>query len=96
MFFIDTQLVYAEELQYVLGRAQLTDYTQTLFVCLFIYNNYIYSYNFFSSKNTFLKLLISLECKYNKLQFGIKINCIEASTQKLCISTLCHVYNKNY
>ena len=33
------------------------------------------------------KLFISLECKYNMLQFGIRISSIETSKQKLHIST---------
>ena len=33
-----------------------------------------------------MKLFISLECKYNKLQFGIRISSIEVSKQKRHIS----------
>ena len=38
-------------------------------------------------KNNLLILFISLECKYNKVQFGISISSIEASKQKLHITT---------
>ena len=34
-----------------------------------------------------IRNFISLECKCNKLQFGIRICSIEVSKQKLCIST---------
>ena len=37
---------------------------------------------FFSFKNTLLKQFISLECKYNKLQFGVRVSSIEVSKQK--------------
>ena len=43
-----------------------------------------------------LKLFISLEWKYNELQFGLRISSIEVSKQKLCIATLLYVYNKTY
>ena len=59
------------------------------------YNNYIYSCNFFPGKKLF-KLFISLECKYNRLQFGIRIYSIEGSQQKLCIFTAPNVYNKSH
>ena len=59
------------------------------------YNDYIYAYNFFSKKKLF-KLFISLEFKYNKLQFGLGISSIEVSKQKLCISTSLYVYNQTY
>ena len=67
------------------GRGPLTDYT--LFICGFYYN-YFYGYNFFFifQEDTF-KLFISLECKYNKLQFGVRFSSIEVSKQKLRIST---------
>ena len=42
------------------------------------------------------KIFISLECKYNKLQFGIRISFIEVRKQKLCISMSLYVYNKIY
>ena len=42
------------------------------------------------------KLFISLECKCNKLQFGIRTSSIDASKQKLRISTAIYVYNKTY
>ena len=48
----------------------------------FLYNVYIFSYNFFC-KNKLFKLFMSLECKYNKLEFGIRISYIEVSRQKL-------------
>ena len=38
---------------------------------------------FFSFKKTLLKLFISLGCKYNTLQFGIRISTIEASKHSL-------------
>ena len=38
--------------------------------------------------STFLKLLLSLECKYNELQFGIRIGSIEVGKQKLHISIM--------
>ena len=60
----------------------------------FYYNNYIYSYNF-SPKKKF-NLFISLEWKYNKLQFGIRISSIEARKQKIHISTALYVNNKTY
>ena len=43
----------------------LTNYTVTLWVFITIY-----CYNFFF-KNKLFKLLMSLGCKYNKLEFGI-------------------------
>ena len=46
---------------------------------MFFNNNYI----FIAIKNALLKLFISLECKYNKLHFGIRISSIEVSQQKL-------------
>ena len=49
---------------------------------------------FFNSK--LLKPLISIECKYNKLQFGLRITFIEVSKQKLRITTSLYVYNKTY
>ena len=55
--------------------------------------NYIYSYNLFF-QSTALKLSMLLECKYNKLQFGVRISSIEISKQEICISTSFHVYNK--
>ena len=51
---------------------------------------YIYCCNFFFVRIKLLKLFMSLECKYNKLQFGIRISSIEVSKQKLHISTSCH------
>ena len=53
-----------------------------------------YYFSFF--KNTLFKLFISLECKYNKLQFGVVISSTEVSTQKPHTATSCHVYNKTY
>ena len=52
------------------------------------------TFPFFFFKKTLLKLSLSLESKYNKLQFGKGISSIEASKQKLRIFTSCHVYNK--
>ena len=49
------------------------------------YNNYIYSY-YFVFKNKLFKPFISLECKCNKLQLGIKISSVEVSKQKLRIA----------
>ena len=73
-------------------------YAPSLFVDF--YNNYIFSYNFFLNffflQNTLVKPSIPLECKYDKLQFCIRISSSEASKQKLYISTLYHVYNKTY
>ena len=37
----------------------------------------------FFFKNTLFKLFILLECKYDKLQFGVRISSIEVSKQKL-------------
>ena len=37
--------------------------------------------------NTLLKLFLSLECKYNKLQLGVRISSIEVGKQKLRMST---------
>ena len=47
-------------------------------------------------KNKLFKLFISLECKYNKLQFGIRISSIEVSKQNLHISLALYVYNTTY
>ena len=69
-------------------------YTDFICVCCF-FNNCIKSYNFFF-KHKLLKLFISLESKYNKLQSGNRISFIEFSKQKLHISASCHVYNKMY
>ena len=52
------------------------------------YNIYIYIYIFKT------KLLISLECQYNELQFGIGISSIQVSKRKLHIFTVLYVYNK--
>ena len=54
-------------------------------MCVFI--TIIFIVITFSFKNTLLKLFMSLECKYNKLQFGMSISCIEVNKQKLLIST---------
>ena len=66
----------------------VTNQLHSNFSCGF-HNNYIHSYNLFPLKNTLLKLFIALECKYNKLQFGIRIGSIEASKQRLRVSTSC-------
>ena len=58
-------------------KANPTNYTKTLF----------YSSNYFVKK--LFKRFISLGCKYNKLQLGVRISSIEASRQKLLI-----IYNK--
>ena len=60
------------------------DYTQTLIVSF--HNNYIYTFFY---RNTLFKLFTPLECKYNKLKFGVRISSIEVSKQELCISTSC-------
>ena len=55
----------------------------TNFLCrhgYFVY--YIFSYNFL-----FFNFSKSLECKYNKLKFGIRIGFVEASKHKLHIAT---------
>ena len=52
----------------------LTVYSSALFV-VFFNNNYIYSSKPFFN-NILFNLFISLECKYNKLQFGIGISSI--------------------
>ena len=39
-----------------------------------------------------LKLFVSLECKYDKLQFGLRMSSIEVS--KILLPTLCHICNK--
>ena len=57
-------------------------------ICFFNFITIIFiAITFFT--NTFLQLFISLECKYNWLQFGISISSIEVSKQKLHISKLC-------
>ena len=56
------------------------------FIYFIFYNNDI--------TNKCFKLFTSLECKYNKLQFGLRISSIEASKQKLLISTAFYAYNK--
>ena len=65
----------------------LTNYTPILIV--FFYNTIPFSF-----KEILLKLFISVERKYNKLQFGIRNSSIDVSKQKLCLSTSCHIYNK--
>ena len=45
-------------------------------------------------KNRLFTQFITLECKYNKLQFGLRISSIEVSKQKLHISTQWQVCNK--
>ena len=73
----------------------------TLFVSR-LHNDYICEFLtfitsiFIGIKNKLFKLFISLECKCNKLQFGIRISSIEVSKQKLCFSMAFNVYNKTY
>ena len=42
------------------------------------------------------KLFISFECKYNKLQFGIRISSIEVSKPKPHIFAVFYFYSKTY
>ena len=65
--------------------APLTDSTPTLHICGF------YS-DFFFFKNKFFKLFISLECKYNMLQFVIRSISIGKQTKAMHP----YVYNKTY
>ena len=62
----------------------LTDYMPTLFGSF--YNSSIYIF----FKNKLFKLLLSLECQYNKWQFGIRICSIEVKQTKAqhCYITL--------
>ena len=69
-----------------------TDYT----LSCGLYNNYIYNCTSPHFSRIHFWNFISLECKYNELQFGISISSIEVRKQNLCISTSCHVYNKTY
>ena len=56
------------------------------------YNQGNIVFHFF--KNNSFDLFMLLECKCNKLQFGVTISYIEVSKQKLHISTSCHVTTK--
>ena len=42
------------------------------------------------------QMVLSLECKYKKLQFDISICSIEVSKHTLCIATSLYVYSKTY
>ena len=55
----------------------------------------IYSYKKNFWKKLF-KLFLSLECMYNKLQFGLRISPNETSKQNLCIFSTLYDYNKTY
>ena len=47
-------------------------------------------------KSSMTQVFKSLECEYNVLQFGIRINSIEVSKQTLCTSMALYVFNKTY
>ena len=66
-------------------------YTQTLFVGFLT----IISYNFFFQNKNF-KLFTSLKCKYNKLQFDLRISSIEVSKQMIHITLSLYIYNTTY
>ena len=70
------------------------DYLTTGFICVFILIIVFIAIAIFF-QNTFFRLFISLEYKYNKLQFAIRISSIEVHGQKLRISTSCPVYQPN-
>ena len=57
------------------------------------YNNYIHNSSLFFNIKLF-KLFISIECKYNKLQLGLRISSIGISKQKLCMTMSLYVYRK--
>ena len=69
------------------------NYALALYVCILYSTSFrLYLYVFITiifiafSKDKLFKLFISLECKYNKLQFGIRISSIDVSKQMLRIS----------